>query len=74
MSKNHLKNIDEAWLGLDNVGVEIFNPMSLLKPSDEDFHLKLAYIMTRPEYLSFITSKILNIQLLPLQSLILNEL
>jgi hypothetical protein len=71
---SNLKNIDEAWLGLDNVGVEIFNPMSLLKPSDEDFHLKLAYIMTRPEYLSFITSKILNIQLLPLQSLILNEL
>jgi hypothetical protein len=71
---SNLKNIDEAWLGLDNVGVEIFNPMCLLKPSDEDFHLKLAYIMTRPEYLSFITSKILNIQLLPLQSLILHEL
>jgi hypothetical protein len=71
---SNLKNIDEAWLGLDNVGVEIFNPMSLIKPSDEDFHLKLAYIMTRPEYLSFMTSKILNIQLLPLQSLVLNEL
>ena len=74
MSNTKLKNIEEAWLGLDDVGVELFNPMSFLRPSDDDFHLRLAYLMTRPEYLSFVANKILNIQLLPLQSLILNEL
>jgi hypothetical protein len=71
---SNLKNIEEAWLGLDDVGFEVFNPMSFLKPSDDDFLLRLAYIMTRPEYLSFVASKILNVQLLPLQSLVLNEL
>jgi hypothetical protein len=74
MSKNQLKNIEEAWLGLDDVGVEIFNPMSFVNPLDDDFELRLAYIMSRPEYLSFLASKLLNIQLLPLQSLVLKEL
>ena len=59
MSNTKLKNIEEAWLGLDDVGVELFNPMSFLRPSDDDFHLRLAYLMTRPEYLSFVANKIL---------------
>lgn len=71
---NKLKTIDEAWLGLDNLDSTIFNPMSVAKPTDEDFHLRLAYIMTRPEYLSFLAKHILNIQLLPSQALVLNEL
>jgi hypothetical protein len=74
MSKNQLKNIEEAWLGLDDVGAEVFNPMSFVNPLDDDFELRLAYIMSRPEYLSFLSSKLLNIQLLPLQSLVLKEL
>jgi len=71
---NNLKKIDEAWLGLDNIDANIFNPMSILKPSEDDFHLKLAWLMTRPEYLSFICSHILGIQLLPSQALILQEI
>jgi hypothetical protein len=69
-----LKNIEEAWLGIDNVDVTLFNPMSFLNANDDDFHLRLTWLMTRPEYLSFITNHILNIQLLPSQSLILKEL
>jgi hypothetical protein len=72
MSK--LKKIDEAWLGLDSIDADLFNPMSLLKASDNDFHLKLAWLMSRPDYLSFFTHHILNIQLLPSQSLIIKEL
>lgn len=71
---NNLKKIDEAWLGLDNIDANIFNPMSILKPSEDDFHLKLTWLMTRPEYLSFICSHILGIQLLPSQALILQEI
>jgi hypothetical protein len=71
---NQLKTIDEAWLGLDTVDSVIFNPMSIVKPTDDDFHLRLAYIMTRPEYLSFLSKQILNVQLLPSQALVLNEL
>jgi hypothetical protein len=74
MGKNSLKTIDEAWLGLDSVDTDLFNPMSMLHSEDDDFHLRLAYLMTRPEYLSFISSHILNIQLLPSQALFLHEL
>jgi hypothetical protein len=72
--KNNLKHIDEAWLGLDTLDADVFNPMSLIKPSDEDFHLRLAWLMSRPDYLSFFAQHILNIQLLPSQGLIIKEL
>ena len=55
-----LKKIEEAWLGLDISDTEIFNPMSILRPSEDDFPLKLAWLMSRPEYLSFTCSHILN--------------
>src|SRR5210317_963791 len=74
VKKQEFKNIDEAWLGLDQIDADLFNPMSILKPSEDDFHLKLAYLMTRPEYLSFTASHILGINLLPSQALILHEI
>jgi len=69
-----LKQIDEAWLKIDVNESELFNPMSLLKTSDEDYHLKLTWLMTRPEYFSFLVKHIFNINLLPSQALILSEL
>jgi hypothetical protein len=74
MKSEKLKIIDEAWLGLDVIETDIFNPMSILNSSDDDFHLKLSWIISRPEYLSFLCYHVLNIQLLPSQSLILHEL
>ena len=69
-----LKQIDEAWLKIDIDEKELFNPTDLLKSSDEDFHLKLSWLMTRPEYFSFLVKQIFNIQILPSQALILHEL
>lgn len=74
MAVTEFKNIDEAWLGLDDVDSTFFNPMSILRASEDDFNLKLSWLMMQPEYLSFIASKILNIQLLPSQALVLQEL
>lgn len=74
VKQNKLKKIDEAWLGLDDVGTTLFNPTSTLDPTDDDFNLRLAFLMTRPEYLSFICKEILNVQLLPSQSLFLREI
>jgi hypothetical protein len=74
MATTKLKTIDEAWLGLDVVDSTLFNPMQLASPLDEDFHLRLSWLMTRPYYLSFVTQHILNIQLLPSQALFLNEI
>lgn len=71
---NKLKKIDEAWLGLDCVDTDLFNPMSILQNSEDDFHLKLTWLMSRPEYLSFTCNSLLNTQLLPSQALIINEL
>ncbi len=74
MAKNKLKKIDEAWLGLESVDSDLFNPMSILNVADDDFNIKLAWLMTRPEYLSFICKEILNVQLLPSQALFLKEI
>ena len=74
MAKSKLKKIDEAWLGLDSIDSNLFNPMSIVNVNDNDFHIKLAWLMTRPEYLSFITQHVLNISLLPSQALFLNEI
>ena len=70
-----LKQINEAWLNLDQVDEkDIFNPMSLVKMSDEDFHYRLLWLMTRPEYFSFLCKQILNINILPSQALFLCEM
>ena len=74
MALKKLKHIEEAWLGLDNVDPVLFNPMSILKASEDDFNLKLSWVMTRPEYFSFICNHVLNVQLLPSQALVLQEL
>jgi len=74
LAKAKLKTIDEAWLGLDSIETDFFNPMSILNVHDDDFNLKLAWLMTRPEYLSFLTHQILGIQLLPSQALFLKEI
>ena len=71
---NKLKKIDEAWLKIDVDEKDLFNPTSILNSSDDDFHLKLTWLMTRPEYFSFLVKQIFNIQLLPSQALILYEL
>ena len=73
MAEAKLKKIDEAWLGLDSVESDLFNPMSVLNIQSDDFNMHLAWLMTKPEYLSFFCHHILNIQLLPSQSLVLKE-
>jgi|TARA_B100001094_G_scaffold89741_2_gene85724 hypothetical protein len=71
---SELKKIDDAWLSIDVNEEELFNPMAMLRVTEGDFHLKLSYLMTRPEYFSFICKHILNIQILPSQALMLCEM
>lgn len=74
MGVNDLKTVEEAWLGLDKVGSNFFNPMQFVSADDDEFNMRLAWLMTQPDYLPFIARHILNTQLLPSQSLILREL
>jgi hypothetical protein len=69
-----LKKIDDAWLSLDIPDEEVFNPMGILDPRSNDYHLKLSWLMVRPEYFSFLCKYIFNIQILPSQALMLHEL
>jgi hypothetical protein len=71
---NSLKKIDEAWLGLDISEKDLFNPMDMLDPTEDDYHLKLSWLMVRPEYFSFLCKQIFNIQILPSQALMLQEM
>jgi hypothetical protein len=69
-----LKNIDEAWLDLDIPDDNLFNPMDILKAGEDDYHLRLSYLMSRPEYFSFLCKHILNVQVLPSQAMMLHEM
>ena len=39
MALKKFKKIEEAWLGLDTVDTNFFNPMSVLDPRDDDFYM-----------------------------------
>ena len=71
---NKLKNIDEAWLNLDIQNQKLFNPFKLVNFNDDDFHLKMLWLMTRPEYFSFLCKHVFNINILPSQALFLCEM
>ena len=71
---SELKEINEAWLNLDMPDSELCNPAKLLTSKDGDYHLRLVYLMTKPEYFSFLCKHILNVQILPSQALMLCEM
>ncbi len=70
-----LKPIEDAWLKLDGVDTKnIINPMELINFNGDDGHYRLTWLMTRPEYFSFICKYVFNVNLLPSQSLFLCEM
>ena len=70
------QKLEDAWLGIDIDQKQLFNPMDfIMEGADKDQLLeRIAWLMMRPEYLSFACKYILNIELLPFQSLLLYEL
>ena len=70
-----LRKIDEAWLKLEHLNEsELINPFDIVNFSDEDVQYKILWLMTRPEYFSFLCKHVFNINLLPSQALFLCEL
>ena len=68
------KKIDDAWLNLtDNDKKKALDVYSFLSTGN-DFTSRLSYIMSSPDYFSFTCKQILNIELLPTQLLMLQEL
>ena len=69
-----LKKIDEAWLNLDVDTSKLFNPFDFVNFNDDDYHYKMLWLMTRPEYFSFLCKQVFNINILPSQALFLCEM
>ncbi len=69
-----LKIIEDAWLDIDVDESELFVPTQFLSPHSNDFHLQLAYLLMQPEHIPFLCKEVLGIQLLPFQSLVLQEM
>ncbi len=68
--------LDDAWLGISVDESSLFNPMDfVMDGADKDDLLeRIAWLMMRPEYFSFVCKYVLNIELSPFQALILDEL
>ncbi len=73
---NNTSKIENAWLGIDVDESELFNPMEFIinGANRDDLLERIAWLMVRPEYFSLVCKYILNIELLPFQSLLRYEM
>jgi hypothetical protein len=70
-----LSVINDAWLNIKVDNRHIINPLEILRTDDPDeFHMKFTWLLMQPEYFSFVCRHILNIDLLPMQALMLKEM
>lgn len=77
MSNNEaIKELNNAWLNLNGVDDRyIINPFERLRVDEPDeFYKRLTCLFVNPDYFSFVCKHILNIDLLPMQALILKEM
>jgi len=67
---------DNDWLDIQIPDEELFNPMEFIysDPDPEEVMKKLYIVMSMPEYFRFATKYILNVDLLPMQLVIIKEL
>ena len=71
-NQSDIKNIiDDAWLNIGQ-NQRVINPFNM--DTDEEFTTKLTWLMTNPEYFSFICKEIFNVEVLPVQALMLKEM
>ena len=72
---SELKNIEDAWLNLDDVNTDnLINPFDVVNFNKDDAHYRTLWLMTRPEYFSFLCKHVFNINILPSQALFLCEM
>jgi hypothetical protein len=74
MVKN-IQELNNAWLNLNVDEKYIINPLDRLKTDDpEEFYKRFTCLLMNPDYLTFICKHLLNIDLLPMQALVLREM
>lgn len=68
------KILMDAWLNITVDEAKLSNPLNWPPQFANTPEQYLTYVMTRPEYFSFICKEVLNITLLPIQAIILKTL
>jgi len=70
------QRLEDAWLNIDVDESSLFNPMDfVMQDSDNEKLLeRIAWLMMRPEYFSFVCKYVLNVELSPFQSLLVYEM
>lgn len=67
--------IEDAWLGIDVPEDLLYNPLDVIPRSfDDDPHIFLLWILSRPEYLYIFCKHVLNVSLWPTQAMVICEL
>lgn len=76
--ENIQKIIDDAWLGIDVDESQLFNPMQFIYDNagedKSNFINGLTWLATRPEYLSFTCKYIFNVEISPMQALLISDM
>lgn len=74
-SQEVIRKLNDAWLNIDVDDKFVINPFERLLTDDpEEFYDKFTALLMNPDYFTFICKHLLNIELLPIQALILNEM
>lgn len=75
LRKEILAEINDAWLNINVNNEDLIRPLDSLSTEDPDlFYKQLTWFLTNPEYFAFLCKHIFKIDVLPFQSLILQEL
>lgn len=73
--KEIIKKLNSAWLHLNVDDNYVINPFERLRTDDpEEFYKRLTCLFINPDYFTFVCKHVLNIDLLPMQALILKEM
>jgi hypothetical protein len=76
--KNIEQSLKDAWLNIEVNEDQLFNPLEYIYNMTGEDKTKipenLAWLMTRPEYFSFVCKYIFNIEISPIQALLLADM
>lgn len=75
LTKEVLRELNEAYLTKYVKEEPAYNPLDILRTDDNlEFEKKIAWLLSQPEYFAFLCKHILNVDILPFQNVVLQEL
>lgn len=79
LRKDVIARLNDAWLGVDVANEAFVKPLDMLRMGEnldnaEEFYKRLMWLIGNTDYLAFFCKHILNVELLPFQVLILQEM